>query len=280
MSEIPIYLKTDADMPRPSDPEYYVIAANGTFFGRNHPFFSSDAPTRRAPRSLAHHEPQCRLRYPRLGTAALEYIVGFFDRVYERHGSESIVLLYWNQQRRRYKLWVPEQEATVWESYSGIRSALDVTYKTPLPPPPGHLLVADIHCHCDFGAHASFTDEKDEQYRDGVHAIVGHIDREPPEFHLEMAIDGYRFRVDFDQLFRGYRRRRRDVPERWLDRLTVKVKRPQSWGYGGGSSYGGSSHGESSGSSYGGNSYGSGSYGSNWSDSASGKKNQRRKYDD
>ena len=251
-------------MPRPSDPEYYLIAGNGTFFGRNHPFFTSDVPSRRAPRALAQHQPQCLIRYPRLGAAALEYVVGFFDRAYERHASESIVLLFWNQKRKRYKLWVPEQEATVWESYSGIRSALDVTYKAPIPPPSGHLLVADIHCHCDFGARASCTDERDEQFRDGVHAIVGHIDREPPEFHLEMAIDGYRFGMEFGQLFRGYRRRRRHVPDRWLDRLTVKVKRPQSWGWNGGAS---------------GSSYYGGSYGGSWSDSSSGQQ-KRRKYDD
>ena len=70
-----------------------------------------------------------------LGVAALEHIVGFFDRVFARHGSESIVLLYWDQKRRRYKLCVPPQEASVWESLSGRRSAMDVTYQVPIPAP-------------------------------------------------------------------------------------------------------------------------------------------------
>lgn len=228
---VPIYLKTDPNMPRPADPEYYLITGSGTFFGRNHPFWQSDAPVKRSPRSLAQHQPYCKVDFPKLGVAALEYIVGFFDKVYQLHGSESIVLLYWNQVRQRYKLVVPQQEASVWESSSGIRSAQDVAYKVPVPTPRDHLLVADIHCHCDFGAYASYTDEKDEQYRDGVHAIVGRVHREPPEFHLEMAVDGYRFSMKPEQLFEGYRKRRTVVPKEWMDQLTVKVHRPKPYYY-------------------------------------------------
>ena len=80
-------------MPRPADPEYYLITGSGTFFGRNHPFWQSDAPVKRSPRSLATHQPYCKVDFPKLGIAALEYIVGFFDKVYQLHGSESIVLL-------------------------------------------------------------------------------------------------------------------------------------------------------------------------------------------
>jgi hypothetical protein len=181
---------------------------------------------RQPPRALQPHRSQCFVRFPKLGKAALEYIVGFFDCIYQLHGAESIVLLFWNQKRKRYKLWVPKQEATVWESYSGQRSALDVSYELPVPLPKDHLLLADIHCHCDFGATSSFTDQKDEVYRDGVHSIVGQMDREPPEFRTEISVDGTRFVMRFEQLFRGYQRRRKLIPQKWLDAVTVKVKGP------------------------------------------------------
>ena len=230
MSHIPIYLKTDPDMPRPTDSEFYLITADGTFFGRNHPFFVSDVFVRQIPRALQPHQAFCRVRFPRLGVAALEYIVGFFARVYQEQGAESIVLLFWNQRRRRYRLWVPKQEATVWESSNGVRSALDVTYELPVPLPRDHLLVADIHCHCDFGAGSSYTDRHDERYRDGVHAIVGRIDRgEPPEFRLEVSVDGSRFVMRFDQMFKGYRLRRQQIPRKWLEAVTINVKRAKPW---------------------------------------------------
>ncbi len=258
MKQVPIYLKTSEDMPRPKDEMFYWMTSNGLFMGRNHPFFSSDVPAPRAPRYLAEHRSACQIRYPKLGVAALEYIVGFFDRVYQDHGSESIVLLFWNQSRQRYKLWVPEQEATVWESRSGVRSALDVTYELPIPMPRDHLLIADIHCHCDFGAYTSFTDEHDEKYRDGVHAVVGHIEREAPDFHVEVSVDGTRFRMQFDQLFRGYRQRRTEIPEKWLKQVKVKVNRSRgfSWSDSAGSNDTWGTGGSNSGGSNGGGWYG------------------------
>jgi hypothetical protein len=226
MAPIPLYLKTDAAMPRPNDSEFYWLTQDGAFLCRNHPFFVSDVPARRPVKALAPHEPRCVLRYPRVKASTLEFIVAFFDRVYELHRSEAVVLLLWDLDNQRYKVWVPEQEATVLRSWGGSLSPWDVRYTVPAPLPPRHLLVGDIHCHGNMAAFASSTDEADERYRDGVHVIVGHIQDEPPEFHLELAIDGYRFRLKEEQLFEGYRKRRRFVPRKWLDQVKVKV---DSW---------------------------------------------------
>lgn len=229
MQPIPIYIKTDPNMPRPKDAIYYLFSSNGLFIGRNHPFFTSEVPAPRMPNSVLPHQSSCRVRFPKLGQAALEYIVGFFDRVYQEHGAEAIVLLFWNQQQKRYKLWVPEQTATVWESADGRRSALDVKYEVPVPFPEGYVLAADIHCHCEYGAGSSTTDHIDERFRDGVHAIVGRIDREPPEFSIEICVDGTRFTMRFDQLFRGYERRRTHIPDRWMEAVRVEVLKPKPW---------------------------------------------------
>jgi hypothetical protein len=228
---IPIYLKTAADMPRPADPEFYLVTQDGTFFCRNHQFFQSDVRTRRPIRSLAPHDVVCRLKYPKLGVAALEYVIGFFDRVFERHASEAVVLLLWDVDRRRYRLLVPEQQATVWESSSGLRSPLDVKYTLPKSLSPQHLLVGDIHSHGDVGPYASWTDKEDELYRDGVHIIVGHIDRDPPSLHMELTVDGTRFPIQFEEIFKGYCQRRRILPEAWMKMMKIKVDRPRHVSY-------------------------------------------------
>ena len=88
-----------------------------------------------------------------------------------------------------------------------------------MPPPRHHLLVGDIHSHADLDAYPSGQDRNDELYRDGVHVVVGRIDREPPQFHLEFAVDGQRFRLKFDSFLRGYQRRRRIVPQKWMDKV-------------------------------------------------------------
>jgi len=228
---IPIYLKTASDMPRPRDPEYYLITQDGPFFCRNHRFFQSDVPARRSIRALAPHEAACSFHYPKIGVAMLEYIIGFFDKVFVRHGSEAIVLLLWNLERQRYRLLVPEQEASVWESHSGMRSPLDVKYTLPKTLPPRHLLVGDIHCHGDIGAYASWTDKEDELHRDGVHVIIGHIDRNPPTLHMDLTVDGSRFPLQFENLFKGFRQRRRLIPEAWMKMVKIKVDRPKFVSY-------------------------------------------------
>jgi hypothetical protein len=76
----------------------------------------------------------------------------------------------------------------------------------------------------DGPAYASSMDKADEEYRAGLHIVVGRVHLEPPEFHCEVTVDGARFPVaDLGAIIAGYQRRReREVPQAWLDRLTVK----------------------------------------------------------
>jgi PRTRC genetic system protein A len=230
MSKIPLYLKTSPDMPRPDDSEYYLLTRSGLYFCRNHRWFQSDIPTKKPPHWLAEHRSRLALNYPKLRKTMLEYVVGFFRRAYDTHGSESIVLMLWDLEKKRYRIHVPKQEATVWENSYGSRSAMDVTYDVPAMLPPKHIIAMSIHCHGDHGAYSSWTDETDELHRDGVHAVVGHIDRRQPSFHMALAVDGHRFDLDFDDVFEGFQTPRRDIPKQWMEQLTVKVKRP-SWSY-------------------------------------------------
>jgi PRTRC genetic system protein A len=224
---IPVYVKTDPAMPRPADPEFYLLTQNGTFLCRNHPFFASDVPTTRPVRALAAHRAGVVVNYPRLKAPVLESIVGFFWRVYEMHRSEAMVLLVWDLAEKRYRLVVPEQEATVWGT-GGRRSPQDVRYRVPVLPP-GQLLVGDIHSHGNMPAFTSWTDAADERHRDGVHAVVGHIESDPPDFHVELAIDGERFELKTEQLFEGYRCRRKFVPRAWLERVKVRQVGWRDW---------------------------------------------------
>lgn len=234
MSPLPIYLKTSDDMPRPTDPEFYLLTQTGPFLCRNHPFFLSDVPMRRPLRTLCEHQPRAVLRYPKLKTSTLETIVAFFSRVYELHCSEAVVLLIWDLTERRYRLLVPPQQASVWQSYHGKRSPQDVRYQVSVLPP-GQLLVGDIHSHGNMSAYTSHQDARDEEHRDGVHAVVGRLQEEPPDFHVELAIDGHRFELEPSDFFEGYQSRRTYVPSLWLNQVKVIVEQPSilypHWGW-------------------------------------------------
>lgn len=224
--QMPVYVKVSPDMPWPErDKAFYVLARNGLFIGRNHEFFRSCVRAAKCPSELAAHAEFIKLSYPRLERSAYELVVGFFTCVADLHSAEAIVLLAWDRDAGRTVLLVPEQHSYVARNWkrTGFHP-LHLRYEAS-PLPPQLVLIGDIHSHVDGPAYASHTDVADETYRPGLHLVVGRIYKDPPELHIEVAVDGRRFPVtDPGEVIAGYRRRRADeVPQEWLDQVHVKV---------------------------------------------------------
>jgi PRTRC genetic system protein A len=222
----PIYVKTRPDMPWPDDPVFYLLAADGLYLCRNNEFVRSSVLVSHGPSELADHQSALTLHYPKLPRRLLEKVVGFAARVGQLHGAEAGVLLAWDRGRRRYRLIVPEQAATVSRGWFGDVYPIGLHYEVPAELPPGWVLVGDVHSHVNEGAYSSGTDKADETHRAGLHVVIGRINREPPEFHVEAVVDGTRFRVPESVVFAGYRRRRLRVPQEWLDKVRVEKPRP------------------------------------------------------
>jgi hypothetical protein len=220
----PILLKTSDDMPWPEEENvFHLVTSNGLYLCRNHPFFTSSVPVDRWPPELASHSPFLRLRYPRLPQRVFERIVGFFAVIGETFGAEAAVLLAWDPARRSIEVVVPEQRSLVSSGWSGRCYPLSVEYDMP-PLPQGWMWIGDAHAHADEPAYASAQDTTDEKHRPGLHIVVGRIFSEPPEFHLEVTVDGMRFRVKrLETVVEGYDRRRvSEVPSEWIERVEVR----------------------------------------------------------
>ena len=222
----PIYVKTDPNMPWPSDPSFYLLTANGLFLCRNHEFFSSCVAARRWPGELALQQRGLTLRYPPIPKAEFERIVGFFGQIAEIHGSEAAVLLVWDRSREVVRVVVPDQVAGVSEGWSGRRYAKDVRYEQPLDLPPHQRVIGSVHSHVEGAAYASATDKDDEAYKPGLHVVVGRISTEPPDLHCEVVVDGSRFTVDPSAVLEGYETRDDGFPPEWIDRVQVEIDRP------------------------------------------------------
>jgi proteasome lid subunit RPN8/RPN11 len=232
----PVYLKVDQAMQWPRQEEaFYLLSAGGLFLCRNHRFFRSCVPAPEPPAELAAQKPFLYVSYPKVPQGLLERIVGFFDLVGQELGSEAAVLLVWDSQANALLPIVPEQVGTVSRSYYGEPYPIDLHYEIPALPP-HQMLIGDIHSHVDGPAYASYTDKQDERHRPGLHLVVGRIRDEPPEFHCEVIVDGFRFPVrNLDLIRQGYRQRRcHEVPRQWLNKVTAK---PWSWSQNGGHAY-------------------------------------------
>jgi len=219
----PIILKTrrDAEWP-PGEQCFYLLASSGLFMCREHRFFRSCVEAPRYPAELEEQEAFLEPNFPRVPRRPIEQIVGFFGHVWEEHGGEAAVLLAWNDRTERVEVIVPEQVATVRRSYYGDRYPIGLHYSVPSNLPPHTVVYGDVHSHCDFAAYSSATDRDDEVYRSGLHAVVGRLNDETPEFHVEAVVDGTRFRLDTRIVFGSYRERSRDFPREWLERVKVE----------------------------------------------------------
>lgn len=231
----PVYLKTDKDEPRPSDPFFYYITGDGIFKCRNNMFFKSSVKVDKLPGTLAEHTSKLTLEFPIIPKALIERVVGFFSLIHKKQNSEAAVVLVWNTLTSQVEIVCPPQRATVtsgwkssWDNKEYKGSPLDVFYEIPELPP--HLIqFGDIHSHVTMSAFTSWTDENDEVHRPGIHAVVGRIDQEPPHFHIEACVDGMRFSIkDTDHIWEPYEKRDElTVPPEWIDMVKLEVQK--SW---------------------------------------------------
>jgi proteasome lid subunit RPN8/RPN11 len=224
----PVLLKLDeaAELPR-DERVFYVLAGNGIFIARNHEFFHSCVEAERGPSELAEQKPFLRVNFPMIPQELFERAVGFFDQVAERHGSEAALVLVWDRDEECVRLVAPEQRATMSKPWRGYSSPIGVHYVPPADLPRSWVPFGDIHSHVDYAAYSSSTDKHDELHSAGLHIVVGHISKEPPQVHVEAVVDGARFTVKRELVIEGYQQRRGDVPAEWMDQLTIEV---ESWG--------------------------------------------------
>ena len=154
---------------------------------------------------------------PRVPADVMARAVGFFRAVYRVHRTEAAVLLLWHD--RGFDLAVPAQQVTA------ISVEFDVK---PGAVPPGTRVVGSMHSHGAYGAYASTTDEDDDAELDGLHLVVGDLDRQRTGFAAAVVVDGVRFPLKPARLFE---RPRRSVepPADWLAKVTVAppARRPK-----------------------------------------------------
>jgi len=218
----PVLLKHSPDFEWPTgERAFYVLARDGLYLCRDHPFFRSCVEARGGPSALEEQRVFLQPRFPLIPRDLFEQTVGFFSRVADLHNAEAAVMLLWDPHDERVRLVVPEQTATMSRPWYGHRTPIGVRYEPPVDLPAHWIPFGDIHSHVHYGAYSSATDQQDEEHTAGLHIVVGRISEEPPEFHVEAVVDAQRFILRFEDVVAGYRTRRLDVPTGWFDRVRV-----------------------------------------------------------
>ena len=186
----PVYLKGD-DFEEPDDPIYYLVTRDGLFQVKRNPLFHARTKVRGLAWLLPERE-VARLQLPPIPAVILAEIVAFFREVFRVHRAEAVVLLYFNQQERRYELKIPKQQV------AGGHCRYEIG-----PTPTGWLRVGTIHSHASADAFHSELDDEDERHDDGLHMTIGNLDGEATVV-CSLVVDGRRFTLKPAEVFEAH----------------------------------------------------------------------------
>ena len=193
----PVYVYEEG-MKLPKDGNYYVVSGNGLWLHKDTGVVRGFVPVRNISMLEdlnADIEVGCNL--PKIPEKLVWQIKEFFRRVVEIHHAEAEVTLYYNKEKKDFKIYVPKQKV----------SHASVNYQTVglthIEGMQDYLRVGTIHSHCDFGAFHSGTDHEDESDFDGLHITFGHNNRDEFSISASVVINGTRNKVDPETVLEG-----------------------------------------------------------------------------
>lgn len=153
----------------------------------------------------------------------------FFRLVHAQHGTESILLLTFDETNWSSDSWgvlVPKQENTSVHCKYDPDSVVDLK--------PYHLsIVGSVHSHPDMSAYASGTDHEDQADFDGLHITYGwqkSINAGATQYHIEMQMSGKAYTLKPEDVFETEIIITDPDPEvvQWTENVSKKAQPPYS----------------------------------------------------
>jgi PRTRC genetic system protein A len=139
-------------------------------------------------------------------------VTAWFKAVYQKYQSEAVGYLFYQPSTREWDFIPPTQSA------NGASALYEAA-----PKKNDWKVVGTIHSHGSMSAFHSGTDDKDEEFFDGVHITVGRVDS-VPEYSCSIVVQGVREIVEPSVIVDGMASADA-VPSEWLD--SVKESKPQ-----------------------------------------------------
>src|SRR4030042_5091666 len=106
----PIYI-LDGKTALPEKGTFYIVARDGVYLSKDTGLIRAVVKVTGIS-FLKEVEVKAELRMPQLPSMLVAQTLLFFRRVYEKHQSEAIVLLYYSAQKNEYKIDAPAQQVT------------------------------------------------------------------------------------------------------------------------------------------------------------------------
>jgi len=177
----------DGQNEMPKDDVFYIIAKEGVYLKKKLGVMESLAPVKNIS-ILNSVTTMAKMHITKIPGKWIAKVMGFFKAVYEEYRSESIVLLFYNEETGKYKIIPPVQKV------AGASCDYDkgITIE-------GMTMIGTIHSHGNMSAFHSGVDDDDEEHFDGLHITLGDLDEEYPSISSSIVANGHRVMVDPDE---------------------------------------------------------------------------------
>jgi PRTRC genetic system protein A len=198
----------------PDNPEKkirYVLAGNGAIEIRENEIGIFSAVTKKVP-GLDMAPEGVKMKLPKIPLSILFQIIAFFKDINLIHGSEAIIQIYWDREKKEYFCFCPKQEVC--------GSSLE--FKRDKEKDKKYLLVADIHSHNIMSTFFSGTDDKDEKEA-RLFGVIGNIMDQLPDVMFRASSGNSSVEIPLEKIFEI----RQEYPDSWLKQ--VKVKNDNLW---------------------------------------------------
>lgn len=131
--------------------------------------------------------------------------LAWFRKVNEKYSSEAQARLGYNPETKEwcwtafpqyvvaglYSKEIPTDELTAEQNAMRLRATKEMADG-------GFMEAGTIHSHCDAGAFASGTDDKDEISQNGIHITLGNISSEQPEIHGRVVFRKIKYTIHWE----------------------------------------------------------------------------------
>jgi PRTRC genetic system protein A len=174
----------DGTTPLPEDDIFYIISKEGIFLKKKIGVMESIAPVKNIS-TLQSIESTAQMNIKKIPGGMFARVIAFFREVQKKYYGEAIVLLFYDELRKVYKIIPPHQKVTA--------AACDYNKGMTIH---GMTMIGTIHSHATMSAFHSGVDDHDEEHFDGLHITIGNVNQEDVSITASIVVNGNRFVVE------------------------------------------------------------------------------------
>jgi len=167
----------------PNDDIFYIIAKDGIFLKKTMGLIDSIIKVDKIS-ILNDIKEDATLKIEKIPAMSFSKIVKFYKDIYNKYRSEAVVLLHYNENKKWFKLQIPNQNVSHGSAIYENRKTIE-----------NYQLIGTIHSHGSMSAFHSSVDDNDERNFDGLHITVGRVDEFNLDISCSIVVNGKRFIV-------------------------------------------------------------------------------------